>query len=190
MLGTLVEPERGALTEPILGWRTWTLAGSEDGDEVRLLPLAGDRRPWPPREPSRAVCARRGRHLVPGLRCTCGLYATRDLRALRRSTNPAVLGTVALWGTVVEHAAGYRAEYAYPQRLRLVCFVCYFRSGPGRSSLCDVAVRRRGGRLVPLCAADLDLCRRYGYPVRRLLDGRELEQRLLSSYAVDILPAG
>jgi hypothetical protein len=100
-----------------------------------------------------------------------------------------VLGTVAMWGRVVEHAAGYRAEYAYPQRLRLVCFICFWREGPDHGPDCEVVARRRGGRLVPLCARDLELCRRYGYPTRRLLPARAVEQQLLSAYAVDVLRA-
>lgn len=187
MLDVLLAPARDTLTEPILAWRTWILAGSPDGGEVRLLPLFGDRRPWPPREPHRAWCVRRGRHPVPSLTCTCGLYATHGLEGLRRSRDPGVLGTVALWGRVVEHAAGYRAEYAYPQRLRLVCFLCFFLAGPDRSAPCEIAVRHRGGRIVPLCAEHLELCRRYGYPMPRLLDGRALERRLLDTYAVDPL---
>lgn len=189
MLGTLVAPLTDTLTEPVHAWRVWTLAGSSDGSRVRLLPLFGERRPWPARGPARASCARRRRHQVPGLDCTCGLYATHGHDALRRSRDPAVLGTVAMWGRVVEHAAGFRAEYAYPQRLRLVCFVCFWREGPAGGSDCDVVVRRRGGRLVPLCAADLDLCRRYGYPTRHLLPARRVEQDLLSTYAVDVLRA-
>jgi len=187
MLDTLIAPGRETLTEPVLAWRMWTLAGSTDGSRVRLLPLYGERRPWPVRDPARASCARRRRHPVPGLGCTCGLYATHGLDALRRSRDPAVLGTVALWGRIVEHAAGYRAEYAYPQRLRLVCFVCFWREGPGRGRECEVVVRRRKERLVPLCAPDLDLCRRFGYPTRHLLPARVVEQTMLSEYAVDVL---
>ncbi len=187
MLDTLVPPGPDTLTDPILAWRTWTLAGSADGSDLRLLPLFGVRRPWPVRGPARAACSRRRPHPVPGLDCTCGLYATHGLDALRRSRDPAVLGTVALWGRIVEHTAGFRAEFAYPQHLRLVCFVCFWREGPDRGSECEVVVRRRGGRLVPLCGPDLELCRRYGYPARRLLPARELEQRLLSAYAVDVL---
>jgi len=187
MLDTLVPPRPETLTEPVLAWRTWTLAGSSDGSEVRLLPLFGERRPWPLQVPARGSCSRRGRHPVPGLDCTCGLYATHGLEALRRSRDPAVLGTVALWGRIVEHAAGYRAEYAYPQRLRLVCFVCFWRAVPDHGRECEVAVRRRGGRLVPLCSPDLELCRRYGYPTRRLVPAGAVEQSLLSAYAVDVL---
>jgi hypothetical protein len=187
MLDTLVPTEPETLTDPILAWRTWTLSGIPDGSEVRLLPLFGDRRPWPVRVPARASCSRRGRHRIPALDCSCGLYATHGLDALRRSRDPAVLGTVALWGRIVEHAAGYRAELAYPQRLRLVCFVCFWRQGPDHPRACEVVVHRRGGRLAPLCEPHLDLCRRYDYPVRRLLPASRVEQALLSAYAVDVL---
>jgi len=36
-----------------------------------------------------------------------------------------VIGTVALWGGVIEHELGYRAEFGYPQRLRLICPECF-----------------------------------------------------------------
>jgi hypothetical protein len=187
MLDTLVAPEPAVLTEPIVAWRTWTLVGTRDGSDVRLHPLAGDRRAWPARRPARAHCTRRGRHPVPGLGCTCGWYAMHDREGLRRSRDPAVLGTVAMWGRIVEHSFGYRAEFAYPQRLRLVCFLCLWWRGAERVRDCAVVVRRTGGRLVPICAPDLELCWRYGYPVRRLLDARAVEQTLVSTYAVDLL---
>jgi hypothetical protein len=187
MLDTLAAPRPDTLTDPILAWRTWTLCGSRDGGDLRLLPLFGDRRPWPARTPARASCTRRGRHAVPGLGCTCGWYAMHDHGPLRRSRDPAVLGTVALWGRVVEHDFGFRAEYAYPQRMRLVCFLCLWQWGADRARACEVVVRRSGSRLVPLCAKDAELCRRYGYPMRQVLDGREVEQALLGTYAVDLL---
>jgi len=187
MLDTLVAPGPDVLTEPIVAWRTWTLLGSRDGDQVRLHPLFGRRQAWPPRYPARASCSRRGRHAVPGLDCTCGWYAMHDHEGLRRSRDPAVLGTVALWGRIVEHRFGFRAEFAYPQRLRLVCFLCLWSSGAGGVRGCTVVVPRHGGRLVPLCEPHLDLCRRYGYPIRRLLGAPEVEQTLLSTYAVDVL---
>lgn len=187
MLDTLVASGPGTSTEPVVAWRTWTLAGSPDGTEVRLLPLFGDRRPWPARDAVRASCTRRGRHPVPGFNCSCGWYAMHGHEALRRSRDPAALGTVALWGRIVEHAFGFRAEYAYPQRLRLVCFLCFWQWGADGTRDCAVVVRRLGGRLVPLCGPDLELCRRYGYPIRHLLDAREVEQALLSVYAVDLL---
>ena len=43
-----------------------------------------------------------------------------------------MLGRVALWGRVIEHEHGFRAQYAYPQRLRLICQFCFWMSdAPG-----------------------------------------------------------
>jgi hypothetical protein len=98
-----------------------------------------------------------------------------------------VLGTVALWGRIVEHERGFRAALAYPQRLRLLCYLCFTlwgRNGPGE---CEVVVRHRGGRMVPLCEPHLELSRRYGYPVPRILSARAIESELLATYAVDPL---
>jgi hypothetical protein len=183
----LAEPEFATTAEPFLAWRTWALAGSRDGAEVRLMPIVGGTHPWPARVPNRASCALRRRHgEVPEVHCSCGLYGTDRDEVLRRTRSPAVLGRVALWGRIVEHTLGYRAEYAYPQRLRLVCFVCFWRRGTNAEA-CDAVIRRRGGRLVPLCAPDVELAERYGYPVRDRLPAREVEQALLSAYAVDRL---
>jgi len=96
------------------------------------------------------------------------------------------VGTVALWGRVVEHELGYRGQFAYPQRLMLVCYLCFWQWGPGRSDPEEV-VGLRGGRLVPLCVEHVELSRRYGYPSRRLTRADEVEVTLLSTYAVDVL---
>jgi hypothetical protein len=105
---------------------------------------------------------------------------------LHRARNPAVVGMVALWGRVVEHELGYRGELAYPQRLMLVCHLCFWLWGPSRSAAREV-VRLRSGRLVPLCDEHVQLSRRYGYPSRRFAGANEVEVALLSTYAVDLL---
>jgi hypothetical protein len=176
----------GTLPEPVIGWRVWTLRANRGGTAIRMGPIAGRAKPWPVLEPARATCARRGRHEVPGFACTCGLHATRTPHPLHRARDPAVVGTVALWGKVVEHEHGYRAAFAYPQRLMLVCHLCFWRWGPWRSSP-DLVVRLRGGRLVPLCDEHLELSRRYGYPTPRLIAADRVERDLLSAYAVDVL---
>ena len=186
MLGTRIEPASSTLAEAIESWRAWTLTGARDGSEVRLQPIAGDGKPWPERRPARAAC-RRHHGPVPDAGCTCGLYAVHEPDALRRTRDPAVIGTVALWGRVVEHAHGYRAEYAYPQRLRLVCLLCFWQWGRS-SSRCDLVVRHRGGRMVPLCEPHLELALRYGYRVRRVLPAIDVQRMLLDAYAVDLLP--
>lgn len=187
MLASRLDQTPLLLTEPIHAWRTWTLSGSRDGSQVRLLPIAGDGRPWPARSPASAACTRDRSHRVPELDCTCGLHAMHDPDLLRRTRDPAAIGSVALWGQVVEHAHGFRAEHGYPQRLRLVCYLCFCLWGTRAPSGCSVVVRHRGGRMVPLCEPHLELSWRYGYPTPRLLDARAVEQALLDAYAVDLL---
>ena len=177
-----------ALTEPVVAWRTWTLTGSRDASNVRLLPLAGDRRPWPPRLPASATCTKSRHHAVPHLGCTCGLHAVDDPSTLRRARDPAVLGTVALWGRIAEHDLGYRAAFAYPQRVGLVCYLCFSLWATHAPGEVEVVVRRRGGRMVPLCGPHLELSRRYDYPIAAVFPAEAVTSAVLSTYAVDPLP--
>jgi hypothetical protein len=110
---------------PIVGYRAW------QWDDAGLRSLNGES--WRPGEPLEARCTvsefaqcRRCRashclHDAPQLKCTCGIYASNSLEHLRwpgygRSL---VYGQVQLWGTLVEHERGWRAQYAYPQRFIL-----------------------------------------------------------------------
>jgi hypothetical protein len=99
-----------------------------------------------------------------------------------------VVGTVALWGRLVEHERGYRAEFGYPQRLRLVCRLCFWQRDVA-GSVPDVVARMRGGRVLPLCLEHLELAHRYGFPTPTLAPARKVEQALLCAYAVDLLGA-
>ena len=184
---TRLETPVATLLEPIHAWRTWTLVGSRDGSRVRLAPIAGDGRPWPPRRPAEASCTRHRSHVRPELDCTCGLHAVESPDELRRTRDPAVLGTVALWGRIVEHEHGFRAALAYPQRLRLLCYLCFTSWGSNVPGDCEVVVRHRRGRMVPLCGPHLELSRRYGYHLARILSARTIESELLATYAVDLL---
>lgn len=186
MLETDLRIEGLVQTEPVMAWRAWTLSGRRDGSEVRLRPIAGSSKPWPPLRPAQATCTRPRRHPAPDLRCTCGLYATRTPDLLRRTRDPAVVGTVALWGRVIEHESGYRGEYAYPQRLRLVCYLCFWHRRMVRSAS-DVVVRAGRGRMVPLCLPHLETSHRYGFPTPLILPAAPIQQELLSTYAVDLL---
>jgi hypothetical protein len=186
---SVVAPTRPSTTlaEPILAWRAWTIAGTSDGRTVRLCPIAGDRRPWPPRRPKVADCARGAHHAAPGFDCTCGIHAMHEREGLRRTRDPSAVGTVALWGTVVEHELGFRARIGYPQRLRLVCVVCFWQWG-GASTV-EVVGLGRGGRMTPLCDEHADLCERIGLRFRGMLPAADVQGALLDAYAVDLLPA-
>jgi hypothetical protein len=75
---------------------------------------------WPVDRETSARCVHG--HSAPHLECACGIHAAREpvavLSYLRGRDEPAtvarVLGRVQLWGSVVEHEGGWRAERAYP----------------------------------------------------------------------------
>lgn len=176
----------GTLGEPICAVRTWNLAIIEG--TPRLIPVGDERSSWPVLRPVRARCARRRRHAAPAPECTCGLHGSKGLALLRRTRGPAVLGTVALWGRTIEHELGYRAEFAYPQRLRLVCPVCFSQRGDAASQPTVAAIGRRGA-VMPLCEEHVRTAEACGAVIRGHRHPRELHTDLLAEYRVDPLPA-
>ena len=60
-------------------------------------------------------------HEAPQADCTCGVYAAKSLAHLRTAgyTQYGIHGEVNLWGTVVEHETGWRAQFAYPKNFSL-----------------------------------------------------------------------
>jgi hypothetical protein len=126
---------------PLLGYRQWTL-GFENGHRV-LKPLANQSYSWRPGVRSEASCHQTRRdtcshcgvetvfHPAPQKQCHCGFYGFKDpvafMRQLPRasqlaralqSQDSSVYGAVWLWGRVIEHRSGWRAQYAYPA---LIC---------------------------------------------------------------------
>ena len=94
---------------PITGWRAWAVK------EGALLSLNDGIR-WPVGEEALARCKQQWSHDSPIAACTCGVYAHK--RRPFVYPNPGfVLGTVALWGRVIEHENGYRSARAYPEKL-------------------------------------------------------------------------
>jgi len=190
-------PMTEVLVEPTEGWRTWNLSVDRAGGPL-LHPAGPSAGTWWPRRPLEARCQAspvlslfRPPHDAPNARCTCGIYAARSLGSMDRPRPawppPPVVGTVSLWGRVVEHELGWRAAFAYPSRLRLVCAMCaWFEPGPGR----PVTVHALFRRMYTLCEAH-----RGGIQIpdgRRSkpadLDPGEIQARLLDSYAVEVLP--
>ena len=60
-------------------------------------------------------------HEPPQTNCTCGVYAARTVEHLHQCGYKkfGIHGEVYLWGTVVEHERGWRAQFAYPKSLVL-----------------------------------------------------------------------
>lgn len=124
---------------------------------------------WPAREPLTAVCyllpSRLDRrwadfepHLAPRPDCHCGVYAARNesdvhelLRARRHRWYYAapvrveVTGEVALWGKLIEHEQGYRAELAYPRRLIVPTSFCGYLEEPGARTVRRVFAEEAAG---------------------------------------------
>jgi hypothetical protein len=183
--------------EPVVGWRVWHLAWTP-GVDPSLEPAGSGVDPWPPRRPAVARCAAQrlltlGRppHESPDPSCTCGIYAAHGLERFPRPTPayppPPVVGTASLWGRVIEHEHGWRAAFAYPARLRLVCALCaWLEPGTGDPAV----IHTFADRAFPLCD-------RHAGGIQ-LADGRRtrpapmspnsLQATLLDAYAVDLLP--
>lgn len=112
-------------TEPVLGWRLWHVRETSAGYRLGSWTRNAE---WPA---ARRVEARCRRHDAPRAGHRCGIYAfrTRALaeELLRRCAplslagcRPVALGSVSLWGRVVPHADGWRAQFAYPYELFLL----------------------------------------------------------------------
>jgi hypothetical protein len=111
---------------PIIGYRVWRW------NATGLKSLNGEL--WPPGLPLVAGCRATARGTMvgrteavhdarelPHSECTCGVYAARSLEHLRQFgyEERGIHGEVYLWGTVVEHKLGWRAQFAYPKSLCL-----------------------------------------------------------------------
>ena len=112
---------------PIVGYRVWTWG------TTGLKSLCGER--WRPGQLLAARCrasvvvgpiagraeAVHDAHEPPQTNCTCGVYASKSLEQLLTTgyAKCGIHGEVYLWGTVVEHELGWRAQFAYPKTLFL-----------------------------------------------------------------------
>lgn len=100
----------------IIGWRRWSVPMFEDV----LISTNGTR--WIPSEKLQARCAAGDAGCCKGILCTCGIYCYKTRAQVETlenqpTENTHVYGEVYLWGRVVEHEHGYRAQYAYPKSL-------------------------------------------------------------------------
>ncbi len=119
--------------EPVVGWRTWTVAESDQRLRLRSVMFESF---WAPGRPFAADCRNRPHplrrllrrtseaHAPPGASCSCGIYAAKSVAEAVRYVNSfgprrryvvhRVLGRVSLWGAVREYTEGWRASRGYP----------------------------------------------------------------------------
>ena len=186
--------------EPIIGWRVWNLS-IRAGSEPVLLPVGAPRGEWPARRAFEARCLIFERNLPgvlgfashdsPDVDCSCGIYASSSASNLVSSTSVfpvvSVVGTVSMWGRMIVHERGWRAQFAYPARLTLVCGLCLHQGhGVGRPSIVvGGALRSPSDELLGLCAAHE---RAIGWFSSSRYEVAEMRGALLDRYAVDLMP--
>jgi hypothetical protein len=124
------QPEATYL-EPIVGWRCWRVLSMQTLSEGRRYRLcaastAGLPKVWEPRAAVAAHCASsKSRHEAPHRSHECGIYAYESQAEGEGMLatmwgwycEPRTMwafGRVSLWGRVIEHELGWRAQYAYP----------------------------------------------------------------------------
>jgi hypothetical protein len=88
-----------------------------------------------------------------------------------------VVGAIAMWGRVIEHARGARSEYAYPARLRLVCGPCL-----EQGQIVDPTSVVEDTWLIPLCD------RHWRSGGRGQAPASAVQEELLATYGVELLP--
>jgi len=118
---------------PIVGYRAWQWNCTGWNPHSAPLKSFNDEW-WLPGRTIAAICTAssgwapvRGaevvhaRHEAPQAACTCGIYAAKSFDHLRDQgyLGRGIRGEVYLWGKVIEHRSGWRAQFAYPKSLVL-----------------------------------------------------------------------
>lgn len=128
---SLTVAERG--TVPLTAWRVWRVLPYRELDGRRTHRLCaigtyGTPKVWEPLRASVAVCSGyASTHAAPWPRHQCGLWALPTLEQAEEALTKWMgfpgfvsgwaIGRVSLWGRIVEHERGWRAQYAYPYAL-------------------------------------------------------------------------
>lgn len=108
-------------TETVIGWRVWGLSNlapagrRADASQPFILVSTFMNDVWHPGKPMKACCGanvlRHGIHAF-----TTSAQAIEYMGEGRKPIRH-VFGEVSLWGRIVIHERGYRAERAYPRRI-------------------------------------------------------------------------
>jgi len=117
-------------TETMVGWRVWRL--TEASGAAGSLMSTFMTSVWPAGAAMKACCGSD----TTGLRHGIHAFVSRELAEeyfdaqSRGRTTPHVYGEVSLWGRVIVHEHGYRAQFAYPRNLLVPrCYAAGHRSG-------------------------------------------------------------
>jgi hypothetical protein len=117
---------------PIVAYRVWRW------DATGLKSLNGEQ--WTSDRPIEARCrvlpgttirnagVMDAANELPHTNCTCGVYAAKNIDHLQQLVyaDRGICGEAYLWGKVVEHRLGWRAQFAYPKNLVLPLHVLPF----------------------------------------------------------------
>lgn len=104
--------------QTLTGWRGWKVKDEK-------LHALGTNTIWTPKKAARAKCNASGSHRAPQKACKCGYWSFKSMDLITAALadyvdSVDVVGTVEIWGRVIECENGYRAEYAYPKELWLL----------------------------------------------------------------------
>lgn len=111
--------------KPIIGYRLWDLIEFTK-DEKMILTSYTSESQW---IPGKIMEADKLPNFIPtisgyGDKKCHGIHAFKNindaLHYIQLSEVPTILGTVYLWGTIIEHEKGYRAQFAYPCSLEFL----------------------------------------------------------------------
>lgn len=155
----------------VTAYRSWTLAG------LGVL-LSQGKTPWPFRQALVAQCTEpsegvpHDNHFYGSTSYVCGVHGKME-----PMPDVGIVGTVALWGKVIEHETGYRAEFAYPIAITAVrCWSCHQQVGAdavwlNQSISCSLG-----------CAAMENL----GYTARDVVPAAEVLGPLSENYGIEV----
>lgn len=118
-MGESSTPDRFS-EDAVIGYRYWYIWRTTAGTMTLVSPVMSVFT-WEPMRRAEATC--RHHPGVPSVDCSCGIHAWKEadghvIPVSGRDLLVAV-GEVSLWGTVLEHERGYRAQYAYPYALEI-----------------------------------------------------------------------
>lgn len=106
-------------TDPILAFRTWRVVPAHLNDGLHLGSIWIQAFRWPPLKPAESLVG-------PDLSNEFGIHGFKTLALAMEyldgisftvSLASSCFGMVSLWGKVIEHEKGYRAQYAYPYHI-------------------------------------------------------------------------